>query len=84
MPLPAVSLSLRGGDLSATSGRIDELARHLKKSSDHLAAARAVLEAKRELIDLAADSPCSRPYFTRRSFSRTFSASFGLTTRRMK
>jgi hypothetical protein len=46
LPLPAVRLSLRGGDLSATSGRIDELARHLEKSSDHLAAARAVLAAK--------------------------------------
>jgi hypothetical protein len=45
LPLPAVRLALRSGDLSATSARIDELARHLEKASDHLAAARAVLKA---------------------------------------
>ena len=43
LPLPAVRLALRSGDLLAASGRIDELARHLEKAGDHLAAARAVL-----------------------------------------
>ncbi len=46
LPLPAVRLALRGGDLSATRERIDELARHLEKASDHLTEARALLEAK--------------------------------------
>jgi N-acetylated-alpha-linked acidic dipeptidase len=44
LPLPAVRLALRAGDLEAVGGRIEELARHLATAASHLVAARAVLE----------------------------------------
>jgi N-acetylated-alpha-linked acidic dipeptidase len=44
LPMPAVRLALRSGDLEAVADRIEELARHLATAASHLAAARAVLE----------------------------------------
>ena len=46
LPMPAVRLALRSGDLGATAQRIDELATHLIRATDHLAAARAILEGE--------------------------------------
>ncbi len=45
LPMPAVRLALRAGDLESTAARIDELARHLEGAAVHLAAARALLHA---------------------------------------
>ena len=44
LPMPAVRLALRAGDLEAVAERIEELARHLATAASHLVAARAVLE----------------------------------------
>ncbi len=44
LPMPAVRLALRSGDLDAVADRVEELARHLARATRHLAAARAVLE----------------------------------------
>jgi len=44
LPMPAVRLALRSGDLGATAERIDELAKHLILAADHLAAAAAILK----------------------------------------
>jgi N-acetylated-alpha-linked acidic dipeptidase len=43
LPMPAVRLALRAGDLEAVAVRVDELARHLERVAAHLAAASAVL-----------------------------------------
>lgn len=43
LPMPAVRLALRAGDLGATAERIDELATHLSQAADHLTAASAIL-----------------------------------------
>ncbi len=44
LPMPAVRLALRAGDLGAVAERIEELASHLDAAASHLVAARAVLE----------------------------------------
>ena len=44
LPMPAVRLALRAGDLGAVAERIEELASHLDAAARHLVAARAVLE----------------------------------------
>jgi len=44
LPMPAVRLSLRAGDLEAVAGRLEELARHLDRAAAHLAVATAVME----------------------------------------
>ncbi len=46
LPLPAVRLALRAGDLAAVAGRVEELARHLDGAVAHLEAATAVLEGR--------------------------------------
>jgi hypothetical protein len=52
LPMPAVRLALRAGDLESTAARIDELARHLEGAAVHLAAARALLHAPQLWADL--------------------------------
>ena len=44
LPLPAVRLALRAGDLAAVGERLEELVRHLDRAAAHLAAATAVME----------------------------------------
>jgi N-acetylated-alpha-linked acidic dipeptidase len=46
LPMPAVRLALRAGDLGATAQRIDELAKHLTQAANHLTAASAILEGE--------------------------------------
>jgi N-acetylated-alpha-linked acidic dipeptidase len=46
LPMPAVRLALRAGDLEAVAERVEELAAHLAMAADHLVAARAVLEGQ--------------------------------------
>ena len=46
LPMPAVRLALRAGDLEAVAERVEELAAHLATAADHLVAARAVLEGQ--------------------------------------
>jgi N-acetylated-alpha-linked acidic dipeptidase len=46
LPLPAIRLTLRAGDLDAAGERLRELARHLEGAADHLSAASELLEGQ--------------------------------------